>query len=158
MAYKKQTWEQKLFKPNTKLPKIEKIRPAQQKIWGKGTIVIPHPKDVYEIMNCVKKGELIIVNIIRAKLAKKYKTNTCCPICTGIFSSIVAHYADEQERKGNKKITPYWRTLKEGGVLNEKFPGDTKNQEARLKAEGFKIEKKGKKYYVADFEKYLIRI
>ena len=155
---KKQTWKEKIFSPNTKLPKIEKIRQNQQKLWGKGTIVIPHPRDVLKIMNNVKKGKLITINIIRQKLAKKYKTTTCCPICAGIFSSIVAHYADELERKGIKKIPPYWRTLKEGGVLNEKFPGDTKNQEIRLKQEGFTIDKKGKKYFVVDYEKDLVKV
>jgi hypothetical protein len=42
---------------------------------------------------------------------------------TGIFAWIAANAAEEQKRKGEKEITPYWRTLKSGGVINEKYPG-----------------------------------
>jgi len=57
--------------------------------------------------------------------------------------------------EGKKDITPYWRTLKVGGVLNEKFPGGVEAQAARLRAEGHTIELgKGKKpHRVKDYEK-----
>jgi hypothetical protein len=60
--------------------------------------------------------------------------------------------------EGKKDITPYWRTLKVGGVLNEKYPGGVEAQAARLQAEGHSIEPaKGKKPpRVKDFEKALV--
>jgi hypothetical protein len=45
-----------------------------------------------------------------------------CPITTGIFAWVAANAAEEQKQKGEKDITPYWRTLKNDGVINEKYP------------------------------------
>jgi hypothetical protein len=60
--------------------------------------------------------------------------------------------------EGKKDITPYWRTLKLGGQLNEKYPGGVAVQAARLKAEGHTIElgKDKKPRKVKDFEKKLV--
>jgi hypothetical protein len=62
--------------------------------------------------------------------------------------------------EGKKDITPYWRTLKVGGVLNEKYPGGVEAQAAHLKAEGHTIEPaKGKKPpRVKDYEKVLVEV
>jgi len=46
--------------------------------------------------------------------------------------------------------------LKEGGILNEKFPGGVVNQSARLSTEGHVIETKGKKVVVKDYTKALV--
>ena len=61
--------------------------------------------------------------------------------------------------EGKKDITPYWRTLKEGGKLNEKYPGGVEAQAAHLEEEGFKIiGGKGKQPpRVEDFEKLLYK-
>lgn len=40
---------------------------------------------------------------------------------TGIFAWIAAHAAEEQRQQGKRDITPYWRTLKSGGVINPKY-------------------------------------
>ncbi|MDP2916510.1 MAG: MGMT family protein [Dehalococcoidia bacterium] len=55
-------------------------------------------------------------------------------------------------------MTPYWRTIKADGSLNEKYPGGTEAQAERLKEEGLTIEPgKGKKPpKVKDYEKYLV--
>ena len=60
-------------------------------------------------------------------------------------------------RGGKKDITPYWRTLKSKGELNEKYPGGVEAQATHLKAEGHTIEvdKAGKPKRVKDFEKVL---
>ena len=62
--------------------------------------------------------------------------------------------------EGEKDITPYWRTLKLGGQLNEKYPGGVEAQAARLRAEGYTIEPaKGKQPpKVKDFEKALVEV
>ena len=62
--------------------------------------------------------------------------------------------------EGKKNITPYWRTVKVGGQLNEKYPGGDEAQSARLKAEGHTIEpdKNGKPKKVNDFEKALVEV
>jgi hypothetical protein len=62
--------------------------------------------------------------------------------------------------EGKKDITPYWRTLKVGGALNEKYPGGAVAQAGLLESEGHKIisDKSGNPKKVKDFEKTLIEV
>ena len=57
-------------------------------------------------------------------------------------------------------VTPYWRTLKSKGKLNEKYPGGLEEQAARLEAEGHIVElnRNGKPKKVKDFEKSLVEV
>ena len=73
---------------------------------------------------------------------------------------IAANAADEAEKGGKKRITPYWRTLKTGGILNEKYPGGLENLKKRLEAEGHTVIPKGrsKHFMVQGFEKLLIDV
>lgn len=139
------------------LPKVVKIKPNQEKRWGKGTIAIPAPLEVDKIMRRVPEGKLITINRIREKVAKKHKATIGCPICCGIFSNIAAHAAEEDREAGKKDITPWWRTLKGEGELNPKYPGGEKNQKKLLEAEGHRIIQKGKKYVVENYENKLVK-
>ena len=152
------TWKEKLETTGRKLklPMKFKIKGKLSKRWGTGTCVIADPKEIDAIMKRVPKGKLITINQIRAKLAKKHKANIACPITTGIFARIAAEAAAENAKAG-KKFTPYWRTLKERGVINEKYPGGVMGQKKLLEKEKHKVTKKGKKYVVADFEKHLLK-
>ena len=60
--------------------------------------------------------------------------------------------------EGKQDTTPYWRTLKSKGELNEKYPGGVIAQAARLEEEGHTIEmgKGNKPRKVKDFEKALV--
>jgi len=157
MSKKSKSWQEKLA--NSKdLPKVEKITDKMSKRWGKGTVVIPAPKEVDEIMKNVPRSRLITINEIRKKLAEKHGATIGCPITCGIFAWIAAHAAEEMAKEGKKNITPYWRKLKTGGVINEKYPGGVEAQRKLLEKEGHKIIQKGKKYIVVDFEKYLVKI
>ena len=60
--------------------------------------------------------------------------------------------------EGEKDITPYWRTLKSKGELNEKYPGGVEAQAARLEAEGHSIDRRKKPPRVADYEKVLVEV
>ena len=73
------------------------------------------------------------------------------------FIGIAARATEEAASEGEKNITPYWRTLKSSGELNEKYPGGVEAQAAHLREEGHTIEPgKGKKPpKVKDFEKSL---
>ncbi len=156
MSKSSKSWQEKLL--NSKdLPKVVKITDKQSKVWGKGTIAIPTPKEVDEIMKKVPKGKLMTINQIRKRVAKKHKATIGCPICCGIFASIAAHAAEEEKQQGKKNITPYWRALKEGGVVNPKYPGGVNAQKKLLEREGHKVIQKGKNYVVADFEKFLVK-
>jgi len=149
------SWQEKLA-DSKGLPKVEKITEKMSKRWGTGTVVIPAPKEVDEIMKKVPKGKLITINEIRAILAKKHGATIGCPMTTGIFAWIAANAAAEAAEEGKKNITPYWRTLKTGGVINEKYPGGVEAQKKLLEKEGHKVIQKGKKYVVVDFEKSLV--
>jgi len=155
MPETRKSWQEKLA-DSKGLPKIEKITDKMSKRWGTGTVVIPAPKEVDGIMRKVPEGKLTTINEIREKLAEKHGATIGCPMTTGIFAWIAAHAAEEAAVEGKKNTTPYWRTLKTGGVINEKYPSGVDAQEKLLEKEGHKIIKKGKKYVVVDFEKYLV--
>jgi alkylated DNA nucleotide flippase Atl1 len=55
------------------------------------------------------------------------------------------------------EVTPYWRTLKTGGVLNEKYPGGVEAQRQRLESEGHIIVQKGKSFTVKDYDRALAK-
>jgi alkylated DNA nucleotide flippase Atl1 len=159
MAKLKKSWREKLA-DNKDFPKIVEITGKMSTRWGTGTVVIPAPREVDEIMRSVPKGSLITINQIRARLAERHGATIGCPITTGIFAGIAARAAGEDAAEGKKDITPYWRTLKVGGVLNEKYPGGVEAQAARLKAEGHTIDigKNNKPKKVRDFEKALVEM
>ncbi len=157
MPTKKKNWTEKLA-DSKGLPKVEKITEKMSKRWGTGTVVIPAPTEVNEMMRKVPEGKLVTINEIRAALAKKHKATIGCPMTTGIFAWIAAHAAEEQRQEGKKDVTPYWRTLKTGGAINAKYPGGVEGQKKLLEKEGHKIIQKGKKYIVADYEKSLTKL
>lgn len=154
---KKKSWREKLL--NSKdLPKVVEMPEKLRNKWGEGTMLIPAPIEVDEIMRKVPKGKVITITRIREVLAKKHGATIGCPLTTGIFVSIAAHAAEEAKQMGEKDITPYWRTLRAKGELNPKFPGGVEKQKELLEKEGIKVIKKGKKYFVQDYEKYLAEI
>lgn len=146
----KKSWREKLL-DNKGLPKTGPIEGKLSTRWGTGTMVIPAPIEVDEIMRRVPRGKLATINELRTALARKHKVNIACPITTGIFAWIAAHAAEETRGKN-----PYWRTLKTGGQLNEKYPGGIPALRKRLEAEGHKVVRKGKRHLVADYEKALV--
>jgi len=156
MSYKKKSWQEKL-KDRKDLPKVVKLNARQAKKWGTGTMAIPSPMEVNAIMKRVPAGKLITINLIREKIAKKHKATVGCPITTGIFSWIAAHAAEEAKQEGKLNTTPYWRTLKEGGIINEKYPGGTEGQAQLLEAEGHRLVQKGKRWKVENWEQRRMR-
>ncbi len=152
----KKPWREKLA-DSKGLPKVAQVCGKLTKRWGEGTFVIPAPLEVDALMKRVPRGRIVTINELRAALAVKHQTDFACPITTGIFSWIAAHAAAEAEAGGAKRVTPYWRTLKTGGEVNSKYPGGIASLRARLEAEGHKVQKKGKRFFVADFEKSLFK-
>ena len=157
MPKSKKSWQEKLA-DSKDFPKVVRIPEKMAKRLGKGTLVIPAPKEVDEIMRKVPKGKVTTINQIREKLAKRHGATIGCPITTGIFAWIAAYAAEEAASEGKKNITPYWRTLKSNGELNEKYPCGTEVQKKILEKEGHTIIQKGKKYVVADMEKNMARL
>jgi len=153
----KKSWSDKL-RDSKGLPKVQKISGKMSKRWGRGTVVIPAPLEVDEMMRKVPRGKLVTINEIRSALARRHNATIGCPLTTGIFAWIAANAAEDERRQGNQDITPYWRTLKKGGVINEKYPGGADAQKRLLEKEDHRVVQKGKRYVVADFERSLARI
>lgn len=148
MLRPRSTWREKLLDSKGH-PTVAPVRESMSRRWGSGTMVIPAPIEVDEIMRSVRKGDLITIDQIRERLAAKHGADFACPMTTGIFAWIAAHAADEAEQEGKQRITPYWRTLKSGGELNPKYPGGIENLRARLEAEGHCVVQKRKRFFVS---------
>ena len=115
------------------------------------SVVIAPPLEVDAIMKKVPEGKLITLREICETLAMKHQTQYCCTLTTGIFIMTAANAAEE-----TKGDTPYWRTLKNSGELNKKYPGGIEQQKRLLEQEGHKIFNRGKRFFVSGFEKKLI--
>ncbi len=155
----RKSWQEKLA-DSKDLPRVVEINERMSRRWGTGTCVIPAPMEIDTLMRKVPKGKVTTINDIRVALARRHRATIGCPITTGIFAGIAARAAEEAVAEGQRRITPYWRTLKSGGELNPKYPGGVEAQAARLKDEGHSIElgrdKRPKR--VKDFEKSMVKL
>lgn len=98
------------------------------------------PHEVNALIRCVPKDRLATINLLRAAITQAHGATVGCPITTGLFTGIAAHAAAaEDAANGRKRVTPWWRMLKEGDKLNPKFPGGIAEQAKRLRAEGNEI-------------------
>jgi len=149
------SWRAKLEKPQD--AKIVRVPPKMSRFGG-GTMLIPTPLLVDELVRKVGKGQLVTVSELRRRLAEDFSADVTCPLTTGIFLRIAAEAAEEDRANGRKRITPYWRVVKDDGSLNRKFPGGIDSQARYLKAEGFKVSRKTKTPRVEDFEPRLIHL
>ena len=71
MAKLKKSWQEKLA-DDKDLPKVVEITPEMSQRWGTGTVCIPAPREVNEIMRMVPRGKLITINQIREVVAKRH--------------------------------------------------------------------------------------
>ncbi len=148
--------------PNVKLhdskdwPRIEIVdAEGAVKFYGGTRMLIAPPIDYDNLMRQVPQGKLTTTQALRETLAKRYGADYTCPLTAGIFINLAAKASETR----SNDHTPYWRTLKAQGELNDKYPGGAKAQKAKLEAEGFTILAKGRtklRYFVQNYEKYLI--
>lgn len=142
------------------LPKVQFVGfdDKMAKRFGVGNMLIAAPIEYDEVMKKIPKRKLITSNEIRVFLAKRHNADFTCQLTAGIFINIAANASQERENRGSNDITPYWRTLKKGGELNEKYPGGIDQQKMLLEMEGHEVINKGKRYYVKDYEKALYQL
>ncbi|KON26460.1 hypothetical protein AC480_05640 [miscellaneous Crenarchaeota group archaeon SMTZ1-55] len=158
MPYRRKTWEEKLKDSKTfpKILKLESNFPCYRALKTMGakpgdSVVIAPPLEVDAVMKQVPLGKLITLKEICGILARKHKTKYCCTLTTGIFITTAANAADETQGD-----TPYWRTLKNKGELNKKYPGGVERQKSLLEQEGHAFVNRGKRVFVQDYEKQLV--
>jgi len=142
-------WREKMDRPQE--PKLVAVPPKMSR-FGKGMMLIPTPKLVDAVIRKVPRGKLITVGAIRKKLAAEHGADVTCPLTTGIFIRIAAEAAEEARAQGAKRITPYWRVVRDNGELNPKFPGGVSQQTRYLRAEGFAFVRDSKTPIVKEFE------
>ncbi len=132
------------------LPKTEVITdPRQIARYGPGRMLVAPPSAYDALMKAVPEGALATSGAIRARLAREAGADITCPLTAGIFINIAAHASVE---RGGTDPTPYWRTLRTGGELNEKYPGGLDAHQHQLEAEGHQVVPRGKRRFVQNYE------
>lgn len=137
---------------NKDMPKFQTITDQKSiEKYGGNRMYFAPPIDYDKVMRKIPNGKVITVGKIREYFAKLNGADFTEPITAGVFVSIAA-WASHQRSEDK---TPYWRTLKANGELNEKYPGGIDAQKEKLEKEGHTIIQKGRKnirYYVKDYE------
>ena len=139
-------------------PRVQQLTGGMERRYGPGTIVLPAAGEVDALMRKVPEGKVTTINQIRECLATRHGATVACPIVTGIHARIAAGAAGEDEAVGEKRITPYWRTLKANGEVNAKYPGGLSGQRRRLEREGLELIERGDRLFVRDHEKFLAEL
>ena len=134
------------------MPKIQVVTdPGTVQKYGGDRMYFAPPIDYDRVMRRVPFGKVITVEEIRSYFAKQSGADFTEPITAGIFVSIAAWASAQRETDQ----IPYWRTLKAGGELNDRYPGGAEAQKAKLEEEGHTVLKKGRtriRYVVANYE------
>lgn len=134
------------------MPKVVEVTDLKNiKRFGGTRLLIAPPLSYDEIMRTVPHGKVTTADHIRGTLANQHDADFTCQLTAGIFINIVARASDERD----DDHTSYWRTLKKGGELNDKYPGGIEAQKSLLEMEGHLIVKRGKRYFVKDYEEKL---
>lgn len=143
---------------NKDMPKFQTITDkASIEKYGGNRMYFAPPIYYDTVMKKIPFGKVITVGEIRQYFSRQSGADFTEPITAGIFVSIAA-WASYQ-RSDNE--TPYWRTLKANGELNEKYPGGAMAQKEKLEKEGHTIIQRGRKnirYYVKDYEQVLFEL
>ncbi len=151
---KRKSWQEKLYRtPN--LPRVEPLSGKLRERWGEGTLLIPSPTQVLELMQQVPEGRLITTEKIREVLARRHGATLTCPLTTGIFVNLVARASEEAYAETGRWLAPYWRTLKAWGALNPRYPGGQERQRARLEQEGHRVETRHRVWRVVNWQRVL---
>jgi hypothetical protein len=123
--------------------------------FGGERMLIAPPLAYDELMKRVPEGKVISADKIRAYLAKKHDADFVCPLTAGIFISLAAHASVE---RGGENPTPYHRTLKKDGELNEKYPEGIDGQKMLLEMEGHTVIQKGKRHFLSEYSEKLFEL
>lgn len=133
---------------------IVNIPKTMEKYFGcSGKMLKPSPATVASLVALIPKNQVITLDALRKKLAKKFKTEVACPATTEKSLCVAAI-----ESVANNTHLPYWRVLKKHGELIRKLPNGIDGQAALLLKEGHQITSTGQSKAVNDFERVLHRL
>lgn len=164
MSYRRKTWQEKLAdkKGYPKVLELEEGFPCFRALHKMGaeagdSVVLVNASEILAYMRKVPYGRIVTLREICLKVAEDHQVRTCCTLTSGIHVMTAANAAAEAAEQGMDLDVPYWRTLKIGGNLNEKYPGGTEAHGSLLQKEGFEILGKGRASRVKDFEEHLFQ-
>lgn len=150
----RKTYNEKL-QNSVDMPKVVEVTdPVAVSRYGGVKMLIAPPLYYDAVMKKIPYGQVTTSQAIRDYLAHREGADYTCQLTAGIFINIVAHAS--VERTGDE--TPYWRTLKKEGELNEKYPDGIEGQKLYLEMEGHEIIQKGSRYFVKDYAKSLYKL
>lgn len=140
MGAKRKTWTQKWeeAKAKTGLPSAFDCKKSGKRI------SIPSAGEVEDVIRGIAYGKVMTTSEVAAELTKKHGSDMCCPLTTGIFAWLLAHYANEAKDDS----IPWWRVVKAKKVLNPKYPGAPDLQKGLLESEGISVVAKGNKLFI----------
>ncbi len=163
MGYKRKSWQEKL-QDKKNFPSVHKLQknfPCYNSVHKMGAevgddVVLANPSEIVDEMKQVPEGKLTSIVDICKKISSRHGVKACCSLTTGIFIMTAANAVEEATLEGKRLNIPYWRTLKADGQLNAKYPDGVEGHKKLLESEGHTVVKKGRKFYVKDFTKFLV--
>ena len=117
-----------------------------------GAMVVSSPREVDGLVRRIGPGQVLTLDALRAVLARMHQVAVACPVSTAIFANMGARAAEELRAAGADPgtLSPWWRVLRRGGVLNPKLPGGQQAQAALLRAEAVPVQARGAALWVPD--------
>jgi 6-O-methylguanine DNA methyltransferase, DNA binding domain len=128
----------------TRAPWSAKLRPEMRpKVVedpkGRGLMLLPTPLLVADEISKIPVGTVATMSALRSRLAGRFEANLTCPLMTGIFFNIIAGATEDQLASGAPPLAPWWRVVREDGLLSPKTPPGSARQAELLKAEGHAV-------------------
>ena len=154
----KKTFNEKLMNPQE--PEIIDMSNKKNFVekYGGNKMLIATPMQYNNVMKSIPEEKVITSDIIRNYLAENHNADYTCHLTAGIFINIVAKASKEREETGEGNLVPYWRTLKQNGELNEKYPDGVGGQKQLLEKEKHIIIQKGNRFFVKDYKEKLAHL
>ena len=141
-------WREKLDQPSA--PRLVRATDAGSERFRAGSMLVPTPRLIQEVLRSVPAGQFITMSALRQKLAEAHAADYTCPLSTGMFLRIVAEAAEEASNDPLRAVdaVAWWRCVRDDGQLSERFPGGAEEQARRLLLEGVHVAHRGNKYMV----------
>jgi alkylated DNA nucleotide flippase Atl1 len=128
---KRLSWEDKL-RPGLQPSVVADKRSGQP-------LLLPTPLLIAETIATVPRGQVITLSCLREQLARRFNTQSTCPLMTGIFAGILAGAVADDLAAHRKPRWPIWRLVRDDGTLNPKWPLDVLYRASLLRAEGVRL-------------------
>jgi len=135
MARARSGWEPKLR------PELEPRTVRDPRLGDR--LLIATPLLIAEEVARVARGNVITFSEVRARLARRFKSDRTCPLTTGIFAAILSGVVSEDIARKRRPRWPIWRLVRDDGTLSPNWPLDSRYRAALLREEGLRVTRAG---------------